>query len=164
MSETSPSPHDDWVRRVLDVALPASRPAAGIEDFRRDWRDAVGIWQDAIDSVDGQMARFAGALRGTGDPWLERIADFGLNAVTGNHKVRLMAALLDVGAADRQGLAARIAAARKAIGAFASHLGTSEKVAACDGNTLGVPVSIRATLGPALKKLADAMARAPVAG
>ncbi len=76
-------------------------------------------------------------------------------AVTANHKVKLMAACMGVAGPGDAG----IAKARQAIDVFASHISSSEKVAACDENDLGIPVAIRATLGPALKGLTDALGR-----
>ena len=58
---------------------------------------ARNAWQDAMDAVDSQIAALQQVLRGSGDEDLEEIAEYGLNAVTGNHKVPLMAALMDIG-------------------------------------------------------------------
>lgn len=118
-------------------------------------------WRDAIEVVDNQMEVLGVALRATGDPWMTRIGEFGLNAVTGDHKVRMMAACMDVTAASGPALAKGVATARKAIQTFAGHLGSSEQVAACDNNRLGVTTSIRSTIGQALKVLNEALARAP---
>ena len=64
----------------------------------------------ASDSVDKQIAACAVALRKKDDEDLSEIADMGLNALTGNFKVRLMALLLE--AASAKGNALRQVAAK----------------------------------------------------
>ena len=81
------------------------------------------------------------------------IADFGLNAVTGGFKVPLMAAL----AGAERGAAADIAKLAELIPRFRAHLESDERVEVCDDNPFGVAMSIRATLVPALDKLASGL-------
>ena len=132
-----------WVVRVLGVAL-----AEGGVDLKQ----AAEAWRAASEAVDGQIAALQAALRQDGDEDLAEIAEFGLNAITANHKVRLMAAMREVdGGAPGDNLI-------KLIDAFAAHIATDERVEACDENPLGVAMSIRATLGPALAAMRAALA------
>jgi hypothetical protein len=134
------------LRQVLDTAT--SHPPAGPDG----WPAARAAWQEASDTVDGQIAALQAALRATDDADLHDIAEFGLNAVTANHKVPLMAAIREV---DTGGPRDKLA---KLVEAFSTHIATDERVEACDENHLGVPVSIRATLGPALATMRAALA------
>ena len=81
---------------------------------------------------------------------MQEIGEYGLNAITGGHKVRVMAALLGAqrGNAGDLGKLATLAAG------FREHLTSDDRVEACDDNPFGVAVSVRATLGPALDLLA----------
>jgi hypothetical protein len=103
--------------------------------------------------VDGQIAALQKALLASDDEELQEIGQYGVNGITGNFKVKLMAALMGVEAgrdADRAKLAALVPQ-------FRAHLDSSERIAACDDNPFGVTVSIRATLGPALDRLARSL-------
>lgn len=153
MSGTLRVAQDEWVERVLGVRPTAAAPKLSSGDFRRRWQQSYAAWQSAIAAVDEQMAALGAECRKTEDPWLIRIADLGLPAVTGNHRVPLMAACRDVSAASDDKLSVTVAKARQAIAAFAKHIATNEQVAGCDANPFGVKVSIRATLGPALTSL-----------
>ena len=108
---------------------------------------ASDAWRAAIVAVDAQISALQGALRAGKDKSLHEIADFGLNAITGNYKVRLMAALYDAEAGgDRDKLT-------KIAGSFRTHLEKDMRVAACDANPFGVTVTIRATLVPVLEQM-----------
>jgi hypothetical protein len=157
MAGADRSVQDQWVARVLGVAIGGGGSGLDLPSFRARWTEAVSAWQDAVEQVDKQMAALGAVLRKTDDPWLQRIAELGLPAVTGNHKVPMMAACMDVGRAGPEALPAATAAARKAITAFAQHLATNPQVAGCDTNPFKVKVSIRTTLGPALKALNDTL-------
>ncbi len=157
MSETSLEARSEWVERVPGVRIPAGATSPPGGDFTKRWATSFAAWRDAIDTVDQQMAGLAAACRQTKDPWLARIADLGLPAVTGNFKTPLMAACIDVANAPPDKRAGAAAKARAAIANFAKHIASDPKVAGCDGNPFGVSVSIRATLGPALKSLNDAL-------
>ena len=149
--------HREWVERVLRVRVGsgATTPLAG--DFKGQWQQSFAAWQDAIETVDKQMGALAAACRESKDPWLLRIADRGLAAVTANHKTPLMAACFEVAGTPADKLAGASAKARTAVANFAQHIATNPQVAGCDSNPFGVSVSIRATLGPALKSLSDAL-------
>jgi hypothetical protein len=156
----------EWVARVLGVRLggaagPSQPGDVKGDGFKRRWQQSFAAWRDSIETVDQQMAALGAACRNTKDPWLMRIADLGLPAVTANHKTPLMAACLEVGAAPADKVGAAAAKAREAVARFAQHIATDPQVAGCDGNPFGVSVSLRGTLGPALKSLDDALRLAP---
>lgn len=152
---------NEWIMRVLGVRVGASNGTFDLSSFKSSWTKAAETWQGASDAVDGQIGKLQGALRGNNDPDLKRIADAGLNGITGNHKVPVMVAIREVSAAGADSIAQRVASARKAVDAFSKHLATDPRVGACDRNPFGVSVSIRATLEPALRSLASTLDAAP---
>ncbi len=165
---------NDWVRRVLGVTLPAGAMArqgsatagtrpAGTAARAQDWAAVRATWQAASDAVDAQIAALQAALRADGDDTLKQIAEFGMNGLTGNHKVPLMAALAELVGGDPAVIARTGPKALGIIQAFRGFLDGDEKVAVCDDNPFGVPVAIRATLGAALAQMAATLTAAPVA-
>ena len=136
-----------WVLRVLGVALADDASPPG------DWAAIRLTWQTASATVDGQIAALQAALRADGDETLKQIAEFGVNGLTGNFKVPLMAALAEVGSGDPAAIAKAGPKTLGIIQAFRTHLSTDEKVEVCDENPFGVPVAIRATLGAALAQM-----------
>ena len=126
--------------------------------FRRQWTAAKSSWRDALDSVDAQLARLQVALRAQNDPELSQIADHGLNGVTGNFKVPLMAAVMDIDAARGEALKMAARKGLRAARAFARYLSSEETVRVTDENEFGVPVTIRASLGKALRDIDAALA------
>ena len=153
-----------WVQRVLGFRLQAAGGAAA------GWKAAIAQWRDANDAVNGQINGLRAALLdrvNAGSPGvlayaaaLRRVAEHGLNAVTENHHVSLMAAVMELGDGAPATIAKSGAKALAAITEFQSLLAGSRKIAVCDANPFGAPVAIRATLGPALQKMADALATA----
>jgi hypothetical protein len=137
-----------WVTRVL-----GSGPGTETESDGTPLQSAIAQFRAASAAVDAQITALQHALTASDDEELREIGDYGLNAVTGNFRVPLMAALLDIerGADPGQKLAS-------AIEAFRDHLETDDQVEACDDNPFGVAVSIRATLIPALDQLARGIA------
>ncbi len=162
MSLTPTKAQTEWVERALGVALGAARTQPD-PAFRHAWKDAWTAWLDAVEAVDAQMAALAMVLKASDDPGLRTIAEFGLSSVFAGEKVRLMAACMSVSGARDGTLARTTTAAQKAIGDFARHLASSEKVRVCDNNDFGVKVRIRATLAPALRRLAEALKLASAA-
>jgi hypothetical protein len=145
-----------WVERVLGVKVPGRAGAAGVA-AAPGWAAARQGWQAASEAVDRQIANLQAVLRQSGDDRLEEIAEFGLNGLTGNHKVPLMALLVALGEGDPARLQKAGPKALNLIDAFRKHLQGSEEVEVCDGNPFGIPVAIRATLLPALARLAAAL-------
>ncbi len=146
-----------WVERVLGIVVRTSSKATAPPPAAPSWRDARAKWQDASEAVDAQIAALQSVLRQSGDDTLEEIAEFGLNAVTGNHRVRLAAALMEVGNGDAATLRKAGPKVLKIVNEFRTYLESSEAVEVCDANPFGTPVSIRATLGGALAQMAAAL-------
>jgi hypothetical protein len=94
-------------------------------------------------------------LRASPDAQLHEIAEFGLNAMTGNHRVKLQAALMGF-----RGGQVDPAAAGKTSGlveSFLSHIASDPRIAACDANPFGVRMNVRQTMTPALEALKAAL-------
>ena len=144
-----------WVQRALGMAVPAAGDST--DEAAADWPVARADWQTACAAVDRQIAGLQAVLRASGDETLEEIAEFGLNGITGAHRVKVMAGVLEV----RDGAPAAMAMAGPkllaAVRDFQSFLVSSEAVAVCDANPFGTPVSIRDTLGAGLAALATAL-------
>jgi hypothetical protein len=140
----------EWVQRVLGVSLPvaASSPASG------DWAVARDGWQLAGETVDGQIGKLQSALRAADDGELREIAEFGLNGITGNHRVRLAAALRALDPAKPAAFAKLAPATLTVMRDYQSFLASDEAIEVCDRNPFGVAVTIRATLGAALAEMA----------
>jgi hypothetical protein len=153
----SPSPGQRaWVERVLGFKF-TSELKPNKPDLGRRWQVACQAWRAASAAVDAQISALQSALRKSGKPALVEIAEFGLNAVTGNHKTRLMAMLLELGDGAPAVIAKHGPKARKLLDDFATHITSDPRVAACDDNPFGVAVSIRTTIAPALQALQAAL-------
>jgi hypothetical protein len=152
-----------WVAKVLGLTIPASLGAGAttqaidISAFRSSWAKAVASWRATSEQVDTQISDLQVALRETDDQELHQVADAGLNGITGNHKVPLLAALQDVASVPPDELKKTVATARQRIAAYMKHLQSDPRIGACDRNPLGVPVSIKATLVPALQVLSASL-------
>jgi hypothetical protein len=163
---SSRAEQDGWVRRVLGLSVPGL--AGGRSDGPvQDWVAARQAWQDANDAVNDQINGLRRVLLNrakTGeddaDEFAEQlieIAEQGLNAVTENHRVKLMAAVMSLGDGGGGALAKNGPTALSLIEAFTAFLAGSEKIEVCDANPFGAPVSIRATLTPPLQQMAAAL-------
>ncbi|HND30837.1 MAG TPA: hypothetical protein PLA94_12595, partial [Myxococcota bacterium] len=142
--------------RFRAAAAPILPEEAPPDQLRfEEWRKAAAAFRDANEKVDEQISKLQVALRGSGDAGLAAIADKGLNGVTGNFKVPLLALLRDIESAGAAGFPERAPRAAAAANAFLKHINSAATVGVCDSNPL-TPVSIRATLGPALTSLARA--------
>lgn len=160
MSESPRDARRDWLARVLGVELGTADHA---DDFPPLWTAAMSAWRTGIEQVDGGIAALGKRLGASEDARLRQIAEIGLNAITGNHKVRTMAALMDVSAAAAGKRAAAAAKAETQVTDFMIHLSRDPRVAACDENPFGVPVGVRETLVPLLQRLEGLLARAAAA-
>ncbi|MGC3967318.1 MAG: hypothetical protein QM775_08085 [Pirellulales bacterium] len=128
--------------------------------FAQKWEEAKAAWNDAIDVVGGQFEKLRVSLINEEDEELKRIAEFSLNAVTGDHRVPLQAAILGVDQAADDKKTGPINNARTLIEEFRDHIDTDDQVEACDENPFGVTVTIRKTLEPALKQMDQVLATA----
>jgi hypothetical protein len=150
-----------WIGRVLGVSLrPATHGSTAALAAR--WKTARAAWQSASDAVDTQLSALHAVLAARGDPELRRIAEFGVGTVVGGQKVRLMAAMMEIG--DGSDPTTFVKAGRKLTAlarAFLGHLAGNERVTACDENPYGVHVALRDTLTPALTELMSVVDAAP---
>jgi hypothetical protein len=149
-----PAPPPSASPAPIAPLLPGGKPA----DFVPVWAAAKIAWQAASDVVNGQITRLQRALRKSDDDELQQIGEFGLNAVTGNFKVPLMAAIRDVDGADGPALKAAAGKLLKIIDGFQRHIDSDEGIAACDDNPFGVSVTIKSTLGEAFHEMKQALA------
>jgi len=150
------SRQDAWIAQVLGFKFPAGLGSNGHDPGLR-WQMACQAWRAASETVDGQMSALQTVLRNSGDSELIDIAEFGLNAVTGNHKVRLAGMLLELGDGSPAAVQRSGSKALALLGDFRTHIETDPRVAACDTNPSTARVSIRATIGPALAGLQAAL-------
>jgi hypothetical protein len=88
-----------WVSAVLGYTIgsPGGAAVQTASGANPDWQAARLAWDAASETADKQIAALQQALKASGDEELEAIAEFGPNGVTGNHWVRLMAALMEIG-------------------------------------------------------------------
>ncbi len=130
------------------------------EQFQPNWEQAKALWLTAIDNVNDQLSRLRVELLNQEDSELRQIAEFGLNAVTDNHRVPLQASILNVDKASGPSKAKFIDQTREFVEEFKDHIETDEQVEACDDNPFDVAVSIRSSLGGALAAMDSALERA----
>ena len=153
----------DEVQTLVQKAS-ASPPSAGgavlSPQFAKLWEPAKAAWDKALDAVNGQLEKLRVALLDENDPELKRIAEFGLNAITADHKVPLQAAILDLDRTPDSAKAKLISQTRERVTEFRDHIETDERVEACDDNPFNVKVAIRATLDPALAQMEQALSQA----
>ncbi len=136
----------------------ASKAVSG--QFQHNWDQAKALWLDAIDRVNDQLSKLKVELLNEEDSELQQIAEFGLNAITDNHRVPLQASIINVDKAVGQAKAKFIVQTREFVEEFRDHIETDEQVEACDDNPFGVTVSIRDTLGGALAAMDSALEQA----
>jgi hypothetical protein len=133
-------------------------------DFMRRWAAAMQAWRSGLELVDEQIEALGKHLKASDDTRLRNISQTGLNAITGNHKVRVMAALQDVSHADPATLPRLAAKAAQQVLDFQDHLSRDSRVAACDSNPFGVTVAVRQTLVPLLGRLEGLLSSAAASG
>jgi len=138
----------------------ATAKSPGNDAFAQSWAAAKQAWEAANKDSSAQIEKLQKALRESGDEDLAEIAEFGLNGVTGNFKVRLMAAIVAMDSANAEARAGIAKRAASIVSGFRSHIDTHPQVKACDENPLGVPVNIRSSIGGALTELSKVLATA----
>ena len=143
------------LRHALDAAAAGSgnQPSGRLEQVLAEFDAAQA-------TVNEQIAELQRELRDSADPDLQRIGQFGLNALTGNTRVKLQAAIMEL----RGGLptvdpamARNVARLAEQMAAFLSE---DTKVRACDNNPFEVSMSINATLGGAARQLHEVLRQA----
>ena len=159
----------EWVSRVLGIKVGAaskSETNAAEEEFGADlgdlgldvsdlWYAARKAFDSATASVDAQISALQHELRSSGDYELEEVAEFGLNGLTNNTRVPLLASLLEAGDGSKENLQSAAPKIAKAAQAFMSQLSGDLRVAACDQNPFGIDVAIVATYQGAVVQLLD---------
>lgn len=149
-----------FIETFISSGINVAPESSDSKIFIAAWKQARGAWQDASEAVDGQISKLQSVLRGSGDPDLEKIAEYGLNAVTGNHRVRLMAAIMEIDRASGMPSRDMVANAAKRIGALEKHIASDAVVKAVDTNPFKVDMSIAKTLSGATTQLKGALRHA----
>jgi hypothetical protein len=144
-------PQQDWVKRVLGFVP----HGAGAVDVRAV-RAAVRAWREASEAVDAQVSALQAVLKASADPDLQEIADFGMVALSGGNRTRILAAVAELEHADPPPpeLLKRTATI---VAKCRAHFASDPKVRGFDSNPFGVKVSIRATLTPVLQQIEAAV-------
>lgn len=141
----------------LGAASPVGKSGG---EFDKLWPAAKTAWQEASDTVDEQISRMQVAMRESELEELVRIAEFGFNAISGNFKVPLMAAIRNVDGASGEARKKQAATALTVIDGFLKHLDQEELIAACDEDAeamFGVKSTIRTSIGAALEQMRTAL-------
>lgn len=141
------------------VAAPRPQPAAAAAASAAPPRKEplLPIWRDAKDDAGEQLGKLQTTLRASKHPLLLRIADQGLNAVTGRLQTGLQAALMDYDRAspDDAGAQAKVEAA---VAEFRSFVQGSKLLPMLDANPFGVKLSLHADLSRALDEIDASLA------
>jgi hypothetical protein len=116
--------------------------------------DLLALFRDAKEEVDTGLTALQEAMRGTQDEDLIRIADLGIYGMTDGKGVGLMKALMDLRGAAPEQRAASSRQARDAAAAYKAAVFKHVLVDLVDANPFGIPVGIKAKLGPALDTIA----------
>lgn len=142
-----------WLKDVLGVDISGSTgPTAATP-----WKAACQKWELANHTVDQQIAALQTELKKSDMPALREIAEFGMNGLTGDNKVKVMASLIELGEGSAAAMRKSGPKALGAIGAFRAYLDADERVEVCDDNPFGIPVTIRKSLTGALAELQAAI-------
>jgi chromosome condensin MukBEF complex kleisin-like MukF subunit len=149
----------DWVRRVLGISPGASADTPSTA-FPKQWQAALQAWETAMDEVNAQIEKLGQALRASDNKTLQDIAEFGLNAVTGNHLVPVRAALLEIARAGEQIPPALRDKTADLVDDFEDHLRKDIRVALTQSNPFKIPVPIATRLLPAVSALGKVLATA----
>ena len=154
---TAGDPRAAWILRVLGVQVGSSAAqTAAVRDFQPLLKQALAAWIEATTTAGQQLDGLRKVLLAMDDPGMRKIAEFGLNALTGKLRTTLEVALREVAGAPPPGQAAAAAKAAAAVAAFRTFLATDKRVAACDACPT-VPVSLRETYGAGLDSIERAL-------
>lgn len=145
-----------WIESVLGYRFSDSPHRPAPPSILR----ALADFDAAQAQVDGQIGQLQVKLQNSPDAELRCIGQFGMNALTGNTRVKLQAALLELRTSLPQGNPKVIGNAARLAGQMADYLVHDIKVRACDRNPFKVQVSIAATLGGAAGRLCTALQQA----
>jgi len=147
----------DQAQALLDQAEALMRPAASTQGMPASLRAAIEGWQQASETVDGQLARLQAALARSDDPDLVEISELGFSALSGNFRVRLLAGLREMDRAEGDALRAVAARTLPVATGLREHLQKDPLVIACDTNPFGISVTVAKTLGGSVASLCSAL-------
>jgi hypothetical protein len=161
------SEQNAWVSRVLGLSA-GGESETDEEEFGEDfeelgldvsdvWRAARRAFDVATESVDAQIKALQSELRESEDYQLEEIAEYGLNGLTNNTRVPLIAALLESGDGSKKQLQTAGPKIEKAAQTFITQLNSDPRVAACDQNPFGIELAIAVTYQDAVDQLLNAV-------
>ncbi len=118
----------------------------------------LGIWRDAREETGAQLGQLQDAMKNSGLPLFERIADRGLNSVTETRLVSLQVGLMEVDSAQGEARGKAVDKASAAISEMRDFLKTNPVLPLLEANPLKIPLTLRATLGRALDDIDRALA------
>ncbi len=142
---------DEWVRRVLGVAL----PGGGVEEgapVLAPGAKLLPFWMAAKEAVDSHITQLQASLREFDDPDLNQVAEFGLNGITTRQSVAMMAALRGADTADTP---AERASVLGAVERFRDFLEAEPIVDLLEESPFGHSVPLRAIFGAALDQIEE---------
>jgi len=140
----------------LGGRLKSLRPAPG--GGRAASKRTLPVWTEAKDAVGEQLNKLQSSLKANKNPLMQRIADQGLNAITGRLQVGWQAALMEFDSGGPEQKAKAKAALQAGLAEMRSFLGSHPALPLLEQNPVGVAVTIRATLGAALTAIEEAIA------
>jgi hypothetical protein len=116
----------------------------------------LSAWATAKESVDQQLELFRTALKKTGDPYLGKIADGGVESLVvgpGREFVTLQTALFELQSASGKSRETAKGKLLVAVGSYRKHVAVNQFIEVCDSNKLCGPLTVRKTLEDALAAL-----------
>lgn len=140
----------DETERMLGAS---GKAAFDDQAFQQRWAQVRTAWPDALEEVNAQLSRLGKALRATGEPLGQQIADQGLSALTGRLRVGLQAALIDLESARPHQRAAAAGKARAAAQSMQRFLDTDPVLPLLESNPFGVMFTVRSRLTVALRAI-----------
>lgn len=140
----------DETERMLEAS---GKVAFDDQAFQQRWARVRTAWPDALEEVNAQLSRLGKALRATGEPLGQQIADQGLSALTGRLRVGLQAALIDLESARPHQRAAAAGKARAAAQSMQRFLDSDPVLPLLESNPFGVMLTVRSRLTVALRAI-----------
>jgi hypothetical protein len=147
------SDKNQWVKRVLGVALRGDAPAPPPEKL-------LPLWIEAKEKIDDCIGKLQQEFLATEDEDLKAIVDMGLYGVTEGENVHLMAALRE---ADANPTPDTMSDLLDAVEDYESFLDGARIVTLLEDENAFTPVPFKKVLKPALARIghiAEAFARA----
>jgi hypothetical protein len=151
---------DDAENKIVALEAKAKDGKGGGAALNGKLATARKSWGTASAAVDKQLEALKAAMLKENDEQLKDIANYGLTGVDGGFRSKLNAALKNV--EDKSGDAGELkkasAAAQSAMKDLLKHVGGDDRVKVIADPPNGWPkVTVKDTINPALKELADAL-------